>query len=106
MSGSVAKDWWDKIKNVDKKLSNKLHVCVCVCVGFCGFQPIDKFFQIFLSSFLSFLVPFINTCILSHFLFYEKCFFTILTIGALLHNYEQFQPPSSASQPLPPWGKE
>ena len=20
--------------------SNRLHVCVCVCVGFCGFQPI------------------------------------------------------------------
>ena len=38
--------------NIDKKLSNKLHVCVCVCVGFCGFQPIVLFSLSFLSCFL------------------------------------------------------
>ena len=25
-------------------LGNKLHVCVCVCVGFCGFQRFVSFF--------------------------------------------------------------
>ena len=45
---SVANNGAEKIKEKIAKqivpicfiLSNRLHVCVCVCVGFCGFQPI------------------------------------------------------------------
>ena len=45
-----------KIENTDIKqivricfgLSNKLHVCVCVCVDFCGFQRVVTFFIPFL----------------------------------------------------------
>ena len=41
-------------KNAIKRLTVCVCVCVCVCVGFCGFQPIQKFLPLFLSIFSPF----------------------------------------------------